>query len=72
MTARSIWNFGRRNPRKRVLTKSILAAKLPAMNITFKLEEIDFAWDSDKAEANFQKHDVAFAEACKVFLDPFV
>lgn len=54
------------------MTKSILAAKLPAMNITFKLEEIDFAWDSDKAEANFQKHGVAFAEACKVFLDPFV
>ncbi len=42
------------------------------MNIIFKLEEIDFEWDSDKAEANFQKHDVAFAEACKVFLDPFV
>ena len=42
------------------------------MNITYKLEEIDFEWDSDKAEANLQKHDVAFTEACEVFLDPFV
>ena len=42
------------------------------MNITYKLEEIDFEWDSDKAEANLQKHDVSFTEACEVFLDPFV
>ena len=42
------------------------------MNITHKLEEIDFEWDSDKAEANLQKHDVSFTEACEVFLDPFV
>jgi len=42
------------------------------MNITYKLEEIDFEWDSDKAEANLQKHDVSFTEACEVFLDPFL
>lgn len=42
------------------------------MNITCKLEEIDFEWDTDKAEANLQKHDVSFTEACEVFLDPFV
>lgn len=42
------------------------------MTITYKLEEIDFEWDSDKAEANLQKHDVSFTEACEVFLDPFV
>ena len=42
------------------------------MNITYKLEGIDFEWDSDKAEANLQKHDVSFTEACEVFLDPFV
>ena len=42
------------------------------MNITYKLEEIDFEWDSDKAEANLQKHDTSFTEACEVFLDPFV
>ena len=42
------------------------------MNVTYKLEEIDFEWDSDKADANLQKHDVSFIEACEVFLDPFV
>ena len=42
------------------------------MTITYKLEEIDFEWDSDKAEANLQKRDVSFTEACEVFLDPFV
>ena len=42
------------------------------MNIAYKLEELDFEWDSDKAEANLQKHDVSFTEACEVLLDPFV
>ena len=32
---------------------------------------LDFEWDEDKAEANFKKHKVSFAEAKTVFADPF-
>ncbi len=42
------------------------------MNISHQLEGIDFEWDREKAESNFQKHGVSFTEACEVFLDPFV
>ena len=42
------------------------------MKVTHKIEDIDFEWDSEKAEENIIKHDVAFPEACEVFLDPFV
>ncbi len=31
----------------------------------------DFEWDSDKAEANLEKHGVSFDHAQLVFLDPF-
>ena len=30
-----------------------------------------YEWDSGKATANLKKHQVAFAEAATVFLDPF-
>lgn len=30
-----------------------------------------FAWNEDKASANFAKHRVSFADACSVFDDPF-
>ena len=30
----------------------------------------DFAWDSDKAEANLVKHGVSFPEAATVYADP--
>lgn len=42
------------------------------MNVTHKVDGIDFEWDSEKAAANVAKHGVAFQEACEVFLDPFV
>ena len=42
------------------------------MKVTHKIEDIDFEWDSEKAEENIIKHDVGFPEACEVFLDPFV
>ena len=29
-----------------------------------------FEWDAEKAESNFQKHGVSFAEAATVFFDP--
>ena len=32
--------------------------------------ETEFEWDPEKAEANFQKHGVRFAEAATVFFDP--
>ena len=32
--------------------------------------DAEFEWDSEKAEANFQKHEVSFAEAATVFFDP--
>ena len=35
-----------------------------------KREIIEFEWDVQKAEANFRKHKVAFAEAKSVFDDP--
>jgi uncharacterized DUF497 family protein len=33
--------------------------------------EGDFEWDSIKADSNFAKHGVTFAEAATVFADPF-
>jgi uncharacterized DUF497 family protein len=41
------------------------------MKTTHKLEDVDFEWDSDKAEKNQQKHDVSFPEASEAFFDPF-
>ena len=42
------------------------------MKIAHILEDVDFEWDSEKADANLQKHGVSFPEACEVFFDPFV
>ena len=42
------------------------------MRVIHTLEEIDFEWDSVKAESNLKKHKVVFLEACEVFFDPFV
>lgn len=42
------------------------------MKNTHKIEDIDFEWDSDKAEINLQKHRVSFIEACEIFFDPFI
>lgn len=33
--------------------------------------ELDFEWDSDKADINFRKHGLLFEEAALVFDDPF-
>jgi len=41
------------------------------MKTVHKLEDIDFEWDSEKAETNQQKHGVSFPEACEAFFDPF-
>jgi uncharacterized protein len=36
----------------------------------YRLLEIDFEWDGDKAKTNIAKHQVRFEEAAEVFLDP--
>jgi uncharacterized DUF497 family protein len=41
------------------------------MNVIYRLEGIEFEWDSSKADSNFQKHGVHFEEAAEAFLDPF-
>ncbi len=35
------------------------------------MQGIEFEWDEDKAQSNFEKHGVAFEEAVEVFFDPF-
>ena len=42
------------------------------MKVTHRIEDIEFEWDSEKAEINLDKHEVSFHEACEVFLDPFL
>jgi uncharacterized DUF497 family protein len=32
---------------------------------------VEFEWDDDKAEANLEKHGIAFSFAVRVFSDPF-
>ena len=38
----------------------------------YKLQGIQFEWDSHKADKNFQKHEISFDTACEAFFDPFV
>lgn len=42
------------------------------MDVVHRLNDIEFAWDCRKAEANLRKHGVAFETAGEVFFDPFV
>lgn len=41
------------------------------MDIAYRLENLEFEWNLDKAERNIDKHGVTFEEAAEVFLDPF-
>lgn len=41
------------------------------MTIVYQLQGIEFEWDDDKAQSNFDKHGVTFEEAAEVFFDPF-
>lgn len=41
------------------------------MNITYRLQDIEFEWDSNKAQSNIIKHGVTFEEAAEAFFDPF-
>lgn len=41
-------------------------------DITYKVQEILFEWDIQKAIANVRKHRVSLEVACDVFFDPFL
>lgn len=41
------------------------------MDIFYRLRDIEFVWNPDKATGNLQKHGVTFEEAAAVFFDPF-
>lgn len=42
------------------------------MKVAYTLQGIPFEWESSKAFANLQKHEIAFEAACQVFFDPFL
>jgi hypothetical protein len=37
----------------------------------FRLLDVEFEWDDEKAQYNVQKHGIRFEEAAEVFFDPF-
>jgi uncharacterized DUF497 family protein len=41
------------------------------MDITYRLQGVEFEWDEQKARSNIQKHGVTFEEATEAFFDPF-
>ncbi|OCR01765.1 hypothetical protein BCD67_14200 [Oscillatoriales cyanobacterium USR001] len=41
------------------------------MDKVYKLQGVDFEWDTNKAESNLEKHGISFEEAAEVFFDPF-
>jgi hypothetical protein len=40
------------------------------MDIVYRLQGIEFEWDTNKAQSNLEKHNLRFEEAAEVFLDP--
>jgi len=42
-----------------------------SMDISYRIEHLEFEWNLAKADSNFVKHGVTFEEAAEVFLDPF-
>jgi uncharacterized DUF497 family protein len=64
-------------PRPAIQTASTLATYVHCqyticVRIQYELQGVSFEWDSDKADANVQKHGLSFHIACEVFFDPFV
>lgn len=41
------------------------------MDVVYRFQDIEFEWDSHKAQANVRKHGVTFEEAAEAFFDPF-
>jgi uncharacterized DUF497 family protein len=47
-----------------------IALRSRASILVIGMNEIKWIWDDEKANANFQKHQIAFPEAALVFEDP--
>ncbi len=41
------------------------------MDSVYRLQGIEFEWDTNKFQINLEKHGVSFEEAAEVFFDPF-
>lgn len=41
------------------------------MDVVYYFQGATFEWDTQKAQANLEKHNVSFEEAAEVFFDPF-
>ena len=41
------------------------------MNIVYQLQDVEFEWNSNKAQSNLDKHGITFEEAAEVLFDPF-
>jgi uncharacterized protein len=41
------------------------------MNFVYRIQGVEFEWDTNKNESNFVKHGVRFEEVAEVFFDPF-
>lgn len=39
--------------------------------MAYRLGDLEFAWDPEKAQANVRKHAITFEEAATTWLDPF-
>lgn len=39
--------------------------------MAYRLRDLEFSWDPEKAEANVRKHGITFEEAATTWLDPF-
>ena len=41
------------------------------MDSVYRLQGVEFVWDTNKFQINLEKHGVSFEEAAEVFFDPF-
>ena len=41
------------------------------MNFIYSIQDVEFEWDTKKAQSNLEKHGVTFTEAAEAFFDPF-
>ncbi|MEG4841459.1 BrnT family toxin [Microcoleus sp. B9-D4] len=41
------------------------------MDSVYRLQGVEFEWDTNKFQINLEKHGVSFEEATEVFFDPF-
>src|SRR4028119_1364766 len=41
------------------------------MDSVYRLQGVEFEWDTNKYQINLEKHGVSFEEAAEVFFDPF-